>query len=301
MHYLDEVAREGSIRRAAERINVSPSAVNRQILNLEEHLGVALFERRPRGVKLTDAGKIILESIRRYNHDIVLAMAQIDDLRHLRRGHVAIGTLLSLSEELVPGLIAELRSEYPDISYAHYAGNSEDIVRQIVEGSLDIGLCWDPPASTPVSRATVIELESGVLLPADHPLAQAERVKLSDCMDHACIFPARGSEIRYLLDRINMGIGMTISPAIETNSIHTAKRLAARGQGIAFMPALSAACEIRNGELVHRPLSDHAGHRLKLAILSQNKRELPSVAKMFLARLEKHLGAYLAMLGEGPG
>jgi DNA-binding transcriptional LysR family regulator len=296
MHYLDEVAREGSIRRAAERINVSASAVNRQILNLEEQLGVALFERQPRGVKLTEAGKIILDSIRRYNRDIVLAMAQIDDLRDLRRGHVAIGTLLSLSEELIPDVLAELRGEYPDISYSHYAGNSEDIVRQVAEGSLDIGLCWDPPASTPVLRATTIELETGVLLPMGHPLARAGQVKLSDCLDFPCIFPARGSEIRYLLDRINTGIGMTISPAIETNSIQTAKRLAVSGQGIAFMPALSAASEIRAGQLIHRPLSDPGVRRLRLAILSQNGRELPSVANMLLARLEQRLRAYLALI-----
>lgn len=296
MHYLDEVAREGSIRRAAERINVSASAINRQILNLEEQLGVTLFERGPRGVKPTEAGKIILDSIRRYNHDIVLAMAQIDDLRDLRRGHVSMGTLLSLSEELIPDVLARLRTDYPDISYSHYAGNSEDIVRQIIDGSLDIGLCWDPLPSVPVTRSAIVELQTGILVPPGHPLARRKRVKLSDCLEFACIFPSRGSEIRYLLDRINTGIGMTVSPAIETNSIQAARRLAACGQGVAFMPAMSAASEIRSGQLVHRPLSDTGIPTLKLAILSQKNRELPSVARMVLESLEGRLRDYLASL-----
>jgi len=296
MHYLDEVAREGSIRRAAERINVSPSAVNRQIINLEEQLGVALFERQPRGVKLTEAGKIVLDSIRRYNQDTVLAMARIDDLRGLRRGHVSFGTLLSLGEELVPNVLSALRSEYADISYSHYAGNSEDIVRQIVDGLLDIGVCWDPPRSTPVCRATTIELRVGILVPPSHPLAQRTEVTLEDCMHQPCIFPARGSEIRYLIERINVGIGATISPAIETNSIQVAKKLACEGRGIALLPSLSAVSEIRSGQLVHRPFSGSWSRNLKLAVLFQKGRVLPPVVQMVMARLEESLREYMGFL-----
>jgi len=296
MHYLDEVAREGSIRRAAERINVSPSAVNRQILNLEEQLGVQLFERQPRGVRPTEAGQMVLDSIRRFNKDAILTMARIDDLRSLKRGHVAFGTLLSLADELVPNILSGLRSEYEHISYSHYAGNSEDIVRQIVDGVLDIGLCWDPPSSAPVSRAAVIELEVGILVPPGHPLDERREVKIQDCAGYPFIFPARGSEIRYMIDRINVGIGATISPIIETNSIFLAKKLACEGHGIAILPTISAAVEIKTGQLIHRPLSDAGMRRVNLALLFQKGRVLPSVVEMVMKRFQQGTEDYLKLL-----
>lgn len=281
------------MRRAAERINVSPSAVNRQIRNLEQQLGIPLFERQPRGVKLTEAGKFVLDSIRRFNQDAVLTMARIDDLRGLKRGHVAFGTLLSLAEELVPNLLSQLRSEYADVSYSHFAGNSEDIVRQIVDGLLDIGLCWDPAKSTPVHRAAVIELRVGILVSPEHPLARRKEVTLRDCLDQPCIFPARGSEIRYLIERTNVGIGATLSPAIETNSIQVAKELAAAGHGLALLPSLSAAKEIRSGKLVHRPFSDSWAHSVKLSLIFHKGRTLPPVAKMLMMRLEQSVRDYI--------
>jgi len=139
MRYFEQVARSQSVRRAAETLNVSASAVNRQILMLENELGVALFERLPRGMRTTEAGNIILSVIRRFDQDYAAAISEIDALRNLRRGHVSVGTLLYLSESFVPDIITRMRKKYPNITYSAFFGTSNEIVNRVIDGCLDIG------------------------------------------------------------------------------------------------------------------------------------------------------------------
>src|SRR6516225_12498387 len=105
MRYVDEVARTGSIRKAAGHLNVTSSAVNRQILDLEEELGAPLFERRPRGVRLTAAGEVFVNFLRQHNGDVERMKSQIEDLKGLRRGTVRIGSQ-ALALEFLPREVA---------------------------------------------------------------------------------------------------------------------------------------------------------------------------------------------------
>src|SRR6202165_35778 len=86
MRYVDEVARTGSIRKAADHLNVTASAVNRRIMDLEEELGAQLFERRPRGVRLTAAGEVLVHYLREQDGEVERMKSQIEDLKGLRRG-----------------------------------------------------------------------------------------------------------------------------------------------------------------------------------------------------------------------
>ena len=88
--YVDAIARAGSVRKAAERLNVAASAVNRQLLDLERELGVELFERLPRGMRATAAGETLLAHIRRQRRDFEATRQQLEALRGLRRGRVRI-------------------------------------------------------------------------------------------------------------------------------------------------------------------------------------------------------------------
>ena len=84
LRYIDEVARAGSIRKAAEQLHVTASAVNRRIMDIEEELGAPLFERRARGVRLTAAGELFLRYIREQAGDVARVQSQIEDLKGLR-------------------------------------------------------------------------------------------------------------------------------------------------------------------------------------------------------------------------
>ena len=102
LSYVDEVARTGSIRKAADQLNVTASAVNRRIMDLEEELGAPLFERRPRGVRLTAAGEVFVNYLRQQDGEVERMKSQIEDLKGMRRGTVRIACSQALALEFLP-------------------------------------------------------------------------------------------------------------------------------------------------------------------------------------------------------
>ena len=103
--YVDAVARHGSIRKAADALNVASSALNRQILDLELDLGSALFERLPRGVRLTAAGEVFLAYTRQAISELKAVESQVEQLRGLVRGQVGVAAVESVAGELLPSAI----------------------------------------------------------------------------------------------------------------------------------------------------------------------------------------------------
>ncbi|WP_339561375.1 LysR family transcriptional regulator, partial [Pseudomonas sp. EA_65y_Pfl1_P113] len=88
--YFDEVARRGALRRAADVLHIAPSAVDRQIIQLEEELGTKLFERTATGMRMTAAGEVLVDGVRRWRRDLLRIRSEIDNLVGLRRGTVSI-------------------------------------------------------------------------------------------------------------------------------------------------------------------------------------------------------------------
>jgi DNA-binding transcriptional LysR family regulator len=285
MRYFDEVARHGSVRKAASRLNISASAVNRQILLLEESLGISLFERIPRGMRVTEAGSILLAALQRFKNESSVALSQVDALRSLKRGNVSIGSLLFLSESFFPNLIQRLRILYPDISYTIFFGSSDDIISGVIDGNLDLGLCWNPPPSSPVSRFLTKKIPLGVAALPDHPIADRTSVRLRDLLGYPVIFPAEGTDLRDILDRINIGKGKSLSPAVTTTSMSMMRHLAVAGLGVALVNQAAIMEDIRAGRLVLRPLNDPGAQTLTLSLFTRAERELPVASEMVLNHL----------------
>src|SRR5271170_4158968 len=117
LRYVDEVARLGSIRRAAEVLNVASSAVSRQILKLETEIGTPLFERSRRGVQPTPAGDVLLRHIRETMSDYRRATAEIANLSGIMSGSVSIISLESLAVRFMPPVIEELSARHPHVTF----------------------------------------------------------------------------------------------------------------------------------------------------------------------------------------
>src|ERR1700760_5057579 len=115
--HVVEVARTGSIRRAAELLNLTPSAMNRRIQDLEAEIGTPLFERRSRGVKLTPAGEMFIRYARSQIADAERMKSQVEDLRGLRRGPVLIACSQALAHDFLPSRIAEFGKRHPKVVF----------------------------------------------------------------------------------------------------------------------------------------------------------------------------------------
>src|SRR3954469_15645242 len=145
LNYVDEVARSGSIRKAADHLNVTASAVNRRIMDLEEELGTPLFERRPRGVRLTAAGEVFVSYLREQDGDVERMKSQIEDLKGMRRGTVRIACSQALALDFLPRQIAAYRAKFPLVQFDVKVFDHERAMATLAAFDVDLVLLSRPP------------------------------------------------------------------------------------------------------------------------------------------------------------
>ena len=285
--YFDEVVRSGSIRRAAERLHISPSAIDRHILLMEEKLGLPLFERQSQGLRLTAAGEVLITHVRKWRRELVNAQAQIDDLRGLRRGEVTIaiaeGVVDFLADNLMPFL-----SEYPGIDQHFIVAGAQVVADYIQQGRAEIGLTFNPPDSPGLRLERTLVYQLGAVVAPGHALASRHEISFAECHDHRLIIPDESLSYRSILDGIwARTIGGRVRAAINANSINLIKTLAKAGAGVAMLTEIDVATEIAAGDLVFIPLNDAAVPLSVLSLVTASGRTLSAPASLLLQALAK--------------
>ncbi len=298
---FDEVERRGSIRKAAESLHLTAAAVHQQIRNLEEQVGAPLFDRMPRGMRLTAAGEIIIAAVRRGQRDFDNALTQVEDLRAVRRGHVNLAVSASSAEHLVPSAICEAMARYPGVTYSVRSGNGESILRAIETGEADIGyaLRRRPPPGVVEVRAFAQKL--GVVTAPGHPLASPGRKpRLRDCLDYPQILMSPDTELRAMVEQIDHRQQQRVRPLVETSSVSMVRRLAGEGVGIGFLIAENVAEDVARGALAWTPLAD-AGAKSFSCLYQRSDMSTTGAINMFLQILIEAIEAMEDRLGAPRG
>jgi DNA-binding transcriptional LysR family regulator len=293
--YFDEVVRSGSIRRASERLNISPSAIDRHILLMEETLGVQLFERMPQGLRLTAAGEVLITHVRRWRRELRHARAQIDDLRGLRRGEVTIALVEGVSEFLASALV-EFRTQYPGIDHSVQVTGAQGVVDLILEGRAELGLTFNPPTVQTVRVERTIVYQLGAVVPPGHPLAGRAEVSFPECVDHGLVIPDESISLRAVLDTMwARTIGGRVRGAITANGIGLLKVLVRRGAGVGMLTPIDIGGELEAGELVFVPLAETNVPLSVLSLITAGGRTLSVPASL----LVQHIAQMMRDTGAG--
>ena len=170
IHYFDMVRRCQSIREASRRLNVASSAVNRQILKLEDEIGTPLFERLPGGLRLTAAGEIFARHVIVVLQDTERVRSELDALQGLRTGHVEIATVSGVTTDLLPGVLEQLRERYPRVTVGVTSLGSQAIPDAVTSGQADIGLAFALPRTADLQQLGVGHFRLGAIVNPAHPL-----------------------------------------------------------------------------------------------------------------------------------
>jgi DNA-binding transcriptional LysR family regulator len=292
--YFDEVARRGSIKKASEALNIAPSAVDRQVSQLEERLGVALFERLPTGIRLTAAGEVLIGTIRRGRREIERAESVIDDLRGMRRGRVSVA-IAEGAAEFLSRAISTFHDAFPNIDFDVNVAEAENVLKSLQSGSTDIGLTFNPTDEPGIRiERSLIYRMGAVVLPGD-PLASQGGMRLASLADRKLILPDHSLTLRALFDQAWQKIvGDPLRAVISTNSISVLKASVGQGIGIGVLNHIDVWKEVRNGEFVFIPFDDHKIPLSVLSALSLAGRALPSAAALLL----QHLSIVMASQAE---
>ena len=234
LKYFVEVARCGSIRKAAQNLYVASSAVNRQILKLEAEMGTDLFDRLPNGIRLNAAGERMLQHIRATLNDFHLMRGELDELKDERTGHVSVAAMDSLFVDLLPAAVEEFSGQYPAVTYAITAVTPWDVASKVLSGEYDVGITFISKLPAGLDVMTQVALPPGVVMASSHPLARKDVVSFADCRSHA--FPAAGGTLSHAGRRVAevLRILGSADPSVTCNSTLLLKRLIVTGRGISF-------------------------------------------------------------------
>ena len=287
--YVDEVARCGSIRKAAEQLNGTSSAVNRRIMDLEEELGAQLFERRPRGVRLTAAGEVFVNFIRQQEGDVERMKSQIEDLKGMRRGTVRIACSQALALDFLPQQIAEFRRQYGMVSFDVRVLDHEHAIAALAAYEVDLVLVFRPPFLANFQPLMMLEQRLVAILPEDHPLAGKRTLRLGDCTRYPVAMAARGFGGRELLDQFCARSGLNFRIATESNSFELLRGLVSHGDSISFQIQIGAPPDGSKLGVVVRDIDDRDAPRANLVLGQLRERTLPVSSALFAQRLGQSL------------
>ena len=143
LRYIDVVAREGSIRKAAEKLSITSTALNRRILALEDEIGTPLFERLPGGVRLNTAGELFIQHVRMQITDLSRVLSHIADLSGIRRGNVRIGAGPEIVGAFLPTQVADYRKQHSAVTFEIVRMGSEETLASLRSLDIDIGIVFD--------------------------------------------------------------------------------------------------------------------------------------------------------------
>jgi len=289
LRYFATVARHGSIREAADELHVAQSALSRQILKLEAHFGVPLFERHARGVKLTSAGEIFLRYARSNLQQVERVGSELDALKGLRRGTVKVQSIESLVQHLLPRTIAQFHQRHPGVTFDVTIDGTDRIITAVREGRTDIGLTFYQPVGNELTTVFRVREPLLAVMSADHPLARRPRISLADSVPYPAALPMRHTGSRILIDIACKAAGIHLEPTLETNSIQLRIRFVHASLGITFLSRLSAWDGLRAGDLVAVPLRDRIVNSGTIDAITLSSRHIPIAAEEFLHALQREL------------
>ncbi|MBU0554941.1 MAG: LysR family transcriptional regulator [Alphaproteobacteria bacterium] len=289
LRYIDEVARRGSIRKAASHLNVASTAINRQIIAYEEEIGTQIFERLPRQVRPTAAGEILLRHIRATLKEHDRARAEIAALQGLQSGSVTIATFENLAANLLPQVSRSFRRIHPRIQVQVFSVFRRQLQAGLATGEWDLALGYnisDVPGSTVLYQ---FETRLGAVVSTQHPLASRSEVRLSDCALHPIIVGNETMTIYGIMHDAFAQANVPFRPQVASNSVAFMKSLARQAEGVTFMTKVDIAEEIGRGELVYIPIRDKGVRTQPLSLIYRKNATLGSAVSRLAEQIRIEL------------
>lgn len=249
-----ELAQSESIRQLARAQGVKPSVISRQIESVEYFFRAELFDRNAEGIKLTEAGRLLLAHARDMLGSVRQAQALVDDLRGLERGEVVIHASGAPAVGILAPVVADLHIVHPGLRFTVHQASANDVFNAVADGDADLGLTMFSPETSKVDMRLSVAVDHALIVAADHPLAARDRVSLRDLAGTPLALPEKGFGARKRLDDVAREAGMAIEPVFVASGLAIQKELATRGVAALILPPICCRREIDAGLLRAIPL-----------------------------------------------
>lgn len=281
---IEAVARTGSMRRAAEDMNLTGSALNRRIRRFEEEFGCEIFERLPSGVRLNPAGEMVLHHYRSTRSDLARLRSQVADLAGVRRGHVSVACSQALAPYFLPEQIARYRAQHPGVTFAVKVGDRVQAEAQLASFAADLALVFEPVYLVDFEVIQTIPQRVHAILPADDPLCAKPELRLRDVLERPYVLPSAQYGVRHLLELAARKGKRELAPVVESDSFDLIRHYVLHERAIGFQIPIGLKAH-SEGTLAFRPLAERDVPVGDLILGQKQGRTLPVASARFAMQL----------------
>ncbi|MCQ9618082.1 LysR family transcriptional regulator [Paenalcaligenes niemegkensis] len=289
--YFLEVAHHGSLSAASESLDVAISAISRQISQLEQRVGMPLFERGARGMTLTAAGHLLLTHAQRQKLETEAALQDISRLKGLQQHHIRIACSQGLANEMVPKAIATFQHDCPETLFSLWVGSALAASERVAAGKSDMAITFSTrPASNVVVRYAHRSAALAIMH-KQHPLAKHERLSLKEIVMYPVALTDTDTSTRKIFDMACNMSNIDIEPVLESNYAEALHAYVRSNSAVLFASYVSMADRLERNDLVVRPVTDAEMHSRSIQVQVMEGRLLPSSIERFIDLIIEDLEA----------
>lgn len=274
------IAEKGSITDAAQLLMLAQPSVSAKLRALEEELGYPLFDRLPRGVRLTEVGRTVLPHARQTLRQAAEISRAIDELAGLQRGYLVLGTMSTVTTHLIPTVIKTFRNGFPHIDLRVVESRTSTVISDIVAHRVDLGVVTTTEPNPQIDIIPLFAEELFAIVPVTDSLADRTEIDVSELSDRPFIVLEHGFSLRSVLMGACQQAGFTPRIAQEMSSIQAVKGLVEIGMGVSLAPRMAVEREERLGLL--RALRLRSRPHRRLQIITSRGSYLSPAAQAFI-------------------
>lgn len=289
------VARCGSFTRAAQLLHLSQPALTIHIKQLEEELGIRLFDRSTHHVRLTPAGTSFMPIIQNAINGFENAIASASKLCSQQEEIIRLACFPSFAAAVLPFALSAFRKTNPQVSFLVRDVGARSVVAMIRSEEVDCGICHHDTSATDLHCRLLLQEEIRVVYPHDHPVAALPRLTLEAVIEHPLVLLNGDSDTRSLIDAAIAGAGYLIFPAAEAEYVSTAVALVEGGLGLTILPQMAINLDA-HPRLRSRPIEDTPLMR-PVGVATKRNYFVSPAARAFMDVLVKVSGEYAHGLG----
>lgn len=286
LHTFRMVVESAGITRAAERLHLSQSAVSAHIQQLEQRLGVSLFDRTSKGVRLTQPGEVLNGYSMRILSLVQETEEHLTSLRETRGNRVRLGATDGISSLYLPHTLQMFRREHPGAEILVREGKTTDLLQQVQQDELDFALIPTILASEAYEVTPLVDLELVVICARAHALASQSWVTLEDLVHHPLVLYETGCAYRHTIEMACVSLGQVPQVVMESSGLDSIRRAVESGIGVSVLPAASLT-DLRPGAFCVKPLRG-VDVRLPVAMVNRKGRYLSAAARAMMEIIRCH-------------
>ncbi len=239
LRYFEAVARHSHVTRAASELHIAQPALSKQISQLEQELGVALFDRIGRNVRLTEAGESLLPHVHAILAQVESARAEMAERVGLRRGRASIGTPPTVGTQLLPPALAVFHQSYPGIELRLYEAGIQTLLELLETGIVDVAVVSLPVHDPALTVVPLFSEDMMIAVGRNHYLANRTSVAIKELRDEAWLLSPENYELREATLSACRRAGFSPNIILDGGEMDTLLRLVASGMGVALFPRLA--------------------------------------------------------------